>query len=232
MGDGSPTLRKVNIGIITVLIVSLVLIVAIRARHAPPTKEHYPSGVVLDIANDQLEDSWLYMNWTAANWTLTLLAAGTAIGAAIKNAFSARNQANAQLASTLEAKANNETPKPIPIQPSGYIDGWVMVLAALTVIATTLSSTIHAGVEADHYRQADLKLQGALMDWKYKNDTDKLMSSWHDAQLIISGIPVTATPQNSLGKDGQPKQATDQSNNSGSKASQPANRSVTRPATK
>jgi hypothetical protein len=188
------TVRNWNIGGVVVLVAASISLIVWRAHHAPGTTEPYPLGVVRDIANDQLEDSWLFMNWTVANWFLTLLAAGTAIGAAIKNAFSARNQANAQAVATIQATKDNKPVPPASIQPSGYIDGWVMTLAALTVVATTLSSTIHAGVEADHYRQADLKLQDALLDWKYNQKTDQLVATWHEAQRIIAGVTVVPPP--------------------------------------
>jgi hypothetical protein len=75
----------------------------------------------------------LWMRWTAVDWILSLLAAGTAIAAAVQNAFSNHAQAQAQAA----AQAAPTTAR---------VDRLVMWFAALTIVATTLMrrSTRHS----------------------------------------------------------------------------------------
>jgi hypothetical protein len=184
--------RNWNIAGVVVFIATSAALIIWRARHAPLTADAFfqrQGGVVTDIANDQLEDAWLFINWTVADWLLTLLAAGTAIGAAVKNAFSAHNQAKSQ-AAVADAKAAGEVPAASDVSAaSSNVDKWVMVLAALTIAATTLDTKIHAGVQADRYRQADLLLQEALADYKADTKQDLLLASWHRAQKILEGIP-------------------------------------------
>jgi hypothetical protein len=184
--------RNWNITGVVAFIATAAVLIIWRAHHAPLTADTFfqrQGGVVADIANDQLEDAWLFINWTVADWLLTLLAAGTAIGAAVKNAFSAHNQAKSQ-AAVADAKAAGTIPAAADVSAaSSNVDKWVMVLAALTIAATTLDTKIHAGVQADRYRQADLLLQEALADYKANMKQDLLLASWHRAQKILEGIP-------------------------------------------
>jgi hypothetical protein len=107
----------------------------------------------------------------------------------VKNAFSAHNQAKSQ-AAVADAKAAGAVPAASDVSAaSSNVDKWVMVLAALTIAATTLDTKIHAGVQADRYRQADLLLQEALADYKADMKQGLLLVSWHRAQKILEGIP-------------------------------------------
>lgn len=122
----------------------------------------------------------LWMRWTAVDWILSLLAAGTAIAAAVQNAFSNHAQAQA----------------PLPAQgvrPSARVDRLVMWFAALTIVATTLDAKIHPAQLAERYRQGDLLLQDGIMDYRHsqKTATDEqaLLDVWHQAQRILEGAP-------------------------------------------
>jgi len=145
--------------------VTLVLVVW-RAMPPPPTTDaaFMINTIPWDIANEQIQYARLFKNWTATDWILGILAAGTAIGAAVKNAFSAHNQIQAQavrVAAATDALAKGEQPLPGTVPPlaSNGVDKWIMALAALTIIATTLDAKMHAGVQADRYRRGDLILQ-------------------------------------------------------------------------
>jgi hypothetical protein len=125
----------------------------------------------------------LWMRWTAVDWVLTLLAAGTAVTAAVKNAFSAHSQAQDKAAGGDGAPSAN-SPK---------IDRVVMWFAALTIVATTLDAKIHPAQLAERYRQGDLLLQDSIMDYRHSPklpaDDEALLVSWHQAQKILEGVP-------------------------------------------
>jgi hypothetical protein len=159
-----------------------------------------------DIANEQIQYAWLFINWTATDWILTILAAGTAVGAAVKNAFSAHNQVQAQTVkatAAADAIAKGKQPQVDTVQPpsSNGIDKWIMALAALTIIATTLDAKMHPGVQADRYRRGDLTLQEALLDYKVSKDQAPLVASWHRAQRILEGLDASAEPKEKVDKD-------------------------------
>jgi hypothetical protein len=161
------------------------------------------------------EQNW--MNWTVTDWCLTLCAAGTAIAAAVKNAFSSQNQAQVQTKAQSDAlkthtvAVNNaiaaaaapgaplvlpQLPVPaVQVPATSKIDKFVMFFAALTIIATTLDSKMHASQKADQYRQGDLLLQEALADYrispKTAPDEERLLAAWHQAQRILEGAPPT-----------------------------------------
>ena len=205
MNDEFPkdtTLRNWNIALVIFLILVATVLILWRAMPPPLTKDaaFTVNTVPWDIANEQIQYAWLFTNWTATDWILTILAAGTAIGAAVKNAFSAHNQVQAQavrVAAAADAISKGEQPLSTAIQPlpSNGIDKWIMALAALTIIATTLNAKMHAGVQADRYRRGDLILQEALMDYKVSKDQAALVASWHKAQRILEGLDASAEPQ-------------------------------------
>ena len=96
-GFKDETVKKWNIIlVIFVIFVTLVLVVW-RAMPPPPTTDaaFMINTIPWDIANEQIQYARLFKNWTATDWILGILAAGTAIGAAVKNAFSAHNQIQA-----------------------------------------------------------------------------------------------------------------------------------------
>lgn len=178
MANGDDkTVRNWNI----VLVVFLVAVAAglIIWRSIPPAPTNDPAftknTIPWDIANEQIIYAWIWTNWTATDWILTILAAGTAIGAAVKNAFTAHNQAQEQttkVAAAADAVAKGQEPSPVTITlpASNGIDKWIMALAALTIIATTLEAKMTPGVQADHYRRGDIDLQEALIDYKVSKD--------------------------------------------------------------
>ena len=162
---------------------------------APKQTTEYVPDQVKSIINDAQWYEVLWMRWTVTDWVLTLLAAGTAITAAVKNAFSTHNQAQAQAAAAAVGG-------PAPVQTSGKVDKWVMVFAALTIIATTLDSKMHASQQAERYRMGDLLLQDGIMDYRLSKrtdvDQDNLLAVWHQAQKILEGgAPTVAAKQDS-----------------------------------
>jgi hypothetical protein len=122
----------------------------------------------------------LWMRWTAVDWILSLLAAGTAIAAAVQNAFSNHAQAQAQAAGQAVAAP-------------ARVDRLVMWFAALTIVATTLDAKIHPAQLAERYRQGDLLLQDGIMDYRHSlktaADEQALLDVWHQAQRILEGAP-------------------------------------------
>jgi hypothetical protein len=135
----------------------------------------------------------LWMRWTAVDWVLTLLAAGTAVTAAVKNAFSAHSQAQDKAAGGDGAPSAN-SPK---------IDRVVMWFAALTIVATTLDAKIHPAQLAERYRQGDLLLQDSIMDYRHSPklpaDDEALLVSWHQAQKILEGVPAVPSKKDQSG---------------------------------
>lgn len=121
----------------------------------------------------------LWMRWTGVDWVLTALATGTAISAVIKNAFSTKQAATAE--------------------PS-FFDKVLVVLAVLTVLATTFDGKLHAGQLADKYRSGDIILQRAKIDYSAskKTETDKaeLLNKWHQAQDYLAS-PIQAAQRQS-----------------------------------
>ncbi len=205
--EGEKTVRYWNIVLVIFLIIVALVLITWRAIPPPPTKDaaFTANTVPWDIANEQAQYAWLFTNWTATDWILTILAAGTAIGAAVKNAFSAHNQVQAQfvnVAAAADAVAKGEPPPAAVQMPvSNGIDKWIMALAALTIIATTLDAKMHAGVQADRYRRGDLILQEALLDYKVSKDQAPLVAAWHRAQRILEGLDASALPNDNPDKD-------------------------------
>jgi hypothetical protein len=130
--------------------------------------------VVNRIVADAQWYSILWMRWIVVYWVLTLLAAGTAISTAIRSAYTTQHPA-----------AKGGTPLP------SSFDGWLMGLAATTVIATVLLGAMRPDQAADRYRFGDLLLQDALTDYsasqKQDPDVRALLSSWHQAQQVLEG---------------------------------------------
>jgi hypothetical protein len=144
-----------------------------------------PNDLVCRIVADAKWYERLWMRWTVVDWLLSLCAAGTAIAAAVKNGYNVHVQAVADA-----AKERNASP------PKG-LDNCVMILAALTVVATVLDGRMHASQQAERYRMGDLLLQDAIMDYRgsQKTDDDRkaLLSNWHRAQDILEGNPRAST---------------------------------------
>ncbi len=115
----------------------------------------------------------LYIRWTGIDWALTFLATGTAVGAVIKNSYSAKSAAT-------------ELSK---------LDQLLIVLAVFTVLATTFDGKLHAGQLAEKYRSGDLILQEAKIDYaasgKSDADRNQLRKRWHDAQDILESTSLT-----------------------------------------
>jgi hypothetical protein len=147
------------------------------------------------VLYDQKVYEWEWQNWMVADWVFTLLAAGTAITAAVKNAFSSHAQSQA----ALTEEELNKLPEPDKAAAmkkakesssrGNSVDKWVMAFAGLTVVATTLNAKLQAGTQADRYRRGDLILQSAKMDYLSTNDTKALLASWHQAQRVLEGVP-------------------------------------------
>jgi hypothetical protein len=77
-----------------------------------------PNSNVVDMIF--LDASWfhkLYIRWSLTDWSLTFLAAGTAVSAAIKNTYSSKTDATTSLS---------------------WIDILLIVLAVMTVLATNV----------------------------------------------------------------------------------------------
>jgi hypothetical protein len=122
-----------------------------------------------------------YMRWSAVDWALTAFAAGTAVSAAIKNAYSVKQDK----------------------QDASNLDIALMILAVFAVLATTFDAKLHAGQLAEQYRKGDLILQDAKMRFeKHINDADaqeKLLLEWQRAENILESGTSTkkdnGTPQ-------------------------------------
>ncbi len=172
---------------VALLAACLLLSCALISCGPQPTNEQLPD-VVKKIIDDAGWYHTLWTRWTLTDWVLTLLAAGTAISAAVKNAFSAHNQA--------QAERTGEVSK-----WSSRVDRWVMIFAALTIIATTLDGKMHAAQQAERYRLGDLLLQDAIMDYRgsSKRDADvqNLLDRWHEAQSILEGRVTIGSGQSS-----------------------------------
>jgi hypothetical protein len=152
--------------VFSVAFLSLVIYRLVAHPPLPSCQQHDPD--VAAIFHDKDVYEWEWQNWTVRDWILSLLAAGTAITAALKNAFSSHKQAET---------GNDRNP------PRGTasvtVDNWVMTFAALTVIATTLDSKMRASTQAERYRRGDLILQYAPMDYLANNDKKALLAPWH-----------------------------------------------------
>lgn len=174
-----------NTSCVALLALYLLLSCVLVSCAPQPTNEQVPD-VVKKIIDDAGLYHTLWTRWTLTDWVLTLLAAGTAISAAVKNAFSAHTQAQAERAGEV-------------LKSSSRVDRWVMILAALTIIATTLDGKMHAAQQAERYRLGDLLLQDAIMDYRGSQqrdaDVQNLLERWHEAQSILEGRVMTGSGQ-------------------------------------
>ncbi len=160
----------------------VVMFVWFSMTQPAPVTETLPPGAQAIV----LDSEWyeiLWKRWTVTDWILGLLAAGTAVTAAVKNAFSSHNTNTGGTTGTA----------------STQVDRAVMLFAALSVVATTLDAKMHPAQMAERYRQGDLLLQDAIMDYrlsaKTEADLDALRLTWHQAQKILEGAPaVPAQP--------------------------------------
>jgi uncharacterized membrane protein YgcG len=153
------------------LVIFLVLLVVGGIVYAwIPIKIDAPSNdrLVVLIYTDAYWFKQLYMRWTVVDWALTAFAAGTAVSAAIKNAYSVKQD-------------KQDAPSKLDIT--------LMILAVLAVLATTFDAKLHAGQLAEQYRKGDLILQDAKMHFeKNPNDPaakDKLLAEWQKAEDIL-----------------------------------------------
>jgi hypothetical protein len=179
--------------ILIVLSIIAALIAAYLIYHflltKPDTRDD-PNSNLVDMI--YLDASWfhkLYVRWSITDWSLTFLAAGTAVSAAIKNTYASKTDANVSLSS---------------------IDILLIVLAVMTVLATTFDGKLHAGQLAEKYRAGDLHLQTAKFIYAASNkDAEakaKLLASWREAQEILESSSLTpnkptaaAPPPNNTG---------------------------------
>ena len=127
----------------------------------------------------------LYMRWTVVYWVLTLCAAGTAVSAAIKSAYSSMHPVSASGVNAAGMAA--------------YLDMPVIWLAAITVVATALQGVMRADQLADRYRFGDLLLQTAIMKFDFsprtENDLSNLLAAWEHAQQMLQGGPGALAPK-------------------------------------
>jgi hypothetical protein len=116
----------------------------------------------------------LYVRWTVVDWILTFLATGTALSAVIKNAYSVKTGAS----------------------DLSRLDKLLIVLAVLTVLATTFDGKLHAGQLAEKYRAGDLILQEAKIDYagstKDAAAVTALKNKWHEAQNKLESTALVA----------------------------------------
>jgi hypothetical protein len=126
------------------------------------------------IFNDALWFHELWIRWLLTDWGLTFFAAGSAVTAAIKNAYSSKSGVQTNLS---------------------RMDLAVAILAVGAVLASTFEAKLHASELADRYRYGDLKLQDAKAQYLYdlssgKSQTDatkSLYEAWKDAQKYLEG---------------------------------------------
>jgi hypothetical protein len=128
----------VILGIIAALTAALIIYSFLLAK--PDIREDPNGDLVKMIYYDASWFHKLYVRWTITDWSLTFLAAGTAVSAAIKNTYSSKKGIENSLSS---------------------IDIILIVLAVLTVLATTFDGKLHAAQLAEKYRWGDLHLQTA-----------------------------------------------------------------------
>jgi hypothetical protein len=164
--------------ILVALSIMAALIAAYLIYHFLLTKPDIrddPNSNLVDMI--YLDASWfhkLYVRLSITDWSLTFLAAGTAVSAAIKNTYASKADANASLSS---------------------IDILLIVLAVLTVLGTTFDGKLHAGQLAEKYKAGDLHLQTAKFIYAASNkDADakaKLLASWSETQEILESSSLT-----------------------------------------
>ena len=165
-GLGKNYGREGVIVVIAVFVSVLVgwLLYYLFLRLPQPGTEPRTVDVVKLVYTDANVFHQLYMRWTVVDWVLTFLATGTAIGAVIKNSNSVKSEI-----------ANNLS----------WVDKLLIILAVLTVLATTFDGKLHAGQLADRYRAGDLILQAATAEYagSQKQDEDKalLLKRWKEA---------------------------------------------------
>ena len=143
-----------------------------------------PNGNIVDMV--YFDAGWfhkLYVRWTITDWSLTFLAAGTAVSAAIKNTYSSKTNAQTELS---------------------WIDILLIVLAVMTVLATTFDGKLHAAQLADKYRYGDLHLQTAKFIYAASaKDADakaRLLAAWREAQDYLESSSLTP-PKAPVGAD-------------------------------
>jgi hypothetical protein len=147
----------------------------------PDIREDPNANIVDMVYYDAVWFHKLYVRWTITDWSLTFLAAGTAVSAAIKNTYSSKTNAVTALS---------------------WIDLFLIVLAVMTVLATTFDGKLHAAQLAEKYRYGDLHLQTAKFIYAASNkDAEakaKLLASWREAQDFLESSLLTPpkTPGN------------------------------------
>ena len=181
-------IRNVHIVVVSLAVIITVGYFGLRKPQQVDLRTSDFLGSVSDYAN---EYHWLYVRWTFTDWLLTFFAAGTAVSAAIKNAYSVKQDKQ---------------------DTASWLDLTLMVLAVLSVLATTFDAKVHADQLADQYRAADLRLQDAEMQFIHSSKDgaaqETLFKAWEDAHTILEQkYPQTRPPQPPPASD-QTKQET------------------------
>jgi hypothetical protein len=173
--------RDILLTLVIALFASVALILIHYFYLAKPDIRQSPGSNVVDMI--YLDASWfhkLYVRWTIIDWSLTFLATGTAISAAIKNTVSVKTDASKTLS---------------------ILDILLIVSAVMTVIATTFVGKLNAAQLAEKYRYGDLHLQAARFKYaassKGPDDIKQLVSAWQEAHSVLESsslAPATAPP--------------------------------------
>ena len=159
--------------IIIAVILSAILILGIYHLFLTLPDPNIGNAAQKDVAQLIFIDAYwfheLYMRWTVVDWLLTFLATGTAISAVIRNSVSAKSGAATELSKW---------------------DILLIILALFAVLASAFDAKLHAGILAEKYRQGDLILQGAKIDYSASDKgqvaKDALRQKWHEAQNILA----------------------------------------------
>jgi hypothetical protein len=135
-----------------------------------------PGSAPLDelIYQDAAVFHMMWGRWTAIDLILTFFTAGTAVSAAIKNAYSV---------------TQDKKDKP------SWLDWLLTAMAVLAVLGTTFDAKLQADQLAKEYRAGDLTLQRGKMAYEQsdKQDQDKadLYAAWVKAQGYLEQKPLT-----------------------------------------
>lgn len=171
-----------------VILISLLIAGIVHLSRTPKIDFPNHDRFVVLIYTDAYWFHENYMRWSVVDWALTAFAAGTAVSAAIKNAYSVKQE-------------KQDAPSKVDIT--------LMILAVLAVLATTFDAKLHAGQLAEQYRKGDLILQDAKMRFeKHINDPDaqeKLLAEWQRAEDILES---GSSAKKSNGQDQTPQATT------------------------
>lgn len=181
----------ITIGLWLLLVFVVLFVVYFLFMTKPDIREDPDGDIVKMVYYDAAWFHKLYVRWTITDWTLTFLAAGTAVSAAIRNTYSSKKGTEGSASSM------------------SSIDIILIVLAVLTVLATTFDGKLHAAQLAEKYRWGDLHLQTAKFYYAaHKDDHDakeQLLTAWREAQDYLaspSAVPPRATGAGSSNSPG------------------------------